>query len=190
MLTPMILHHCYPRARAALCTLWAPFIDQAMQRYGINTIARQAAFLGQCGWECWQLTALAEKYEPGRRYGSSERGRGMLHTTWRSNYEWTGRELGIDGWKMREEFAMPELGSLSAAVYWQRYKDVDCNLLSDQGKYLAISRHINGPKCNTHDKRMQYIARCQAALENAYGREPDGQREDTGRTIYGEQRKA
>lgn len=40
--------------------LWAPHIDEAMARYDINTVARQASFLAQIGHESGCLGRVAE----------------------------------------------------------------------------------------------------------------------------------
>jgi putative chitinase len=42
------------------CALYAPYLETTCQRYGISTVARRAALLGQMGIECARLTRMSE----------------------------------------------------------------------------------------------------------------------------------
>src|SRR5690349_2280710 len=59
-LTPTLLHACMPRATSAACEAWAGPLNDAMARYGMNTIQRQAGLLGSVANETGSLHATKE----------------------------------------------------------------------------------------------------------------------------------
>lgn len=91
--------------------VWAHPLNAAMQRYGIDTKARQAAFLAQIGHESGRLRYVRELWGPTpaqRRYegrkdlgntqpGDGKRfmGRGLIQVTGRANYTTCGQALGL-----------------------------------------------------------------------------------------------
>lgn len=154
---------------AVLCTpdraeLFAPFIAEAFVAYGINTAARQAAFLAQIGHESgsfrytreiWGPTPAQARYEgrqdlgnliegDGRRFC----GHGLIQVTGRFNHRAaminlrrvfgpTVPDFELDP----EQLAQPRWAALSAGDYWNRHK---CDALADAGNFEGLTRAING----------------------------------------------
>ena len=155
-MTPQELARC-TSATLARAEAFLPHIEAAMAEFGIDTPARQAAFLSQVGhesgglrWltELWGPTPTQERYEGRKDLGNTEagdgykyRGRGLLQTTGRYNYAKTGEALGLDLLDMPELLATPEAAARSAAWFWQAHK---LNAPADAGDYVAITRKING----------------------------------------------
>ena len=144
-------------ARIDRAQTFLPFIDAAMAEFSINTPARQAAFLAQVGEESGGLHWLVEIWGPTdaqRRYemrydlgnvapgdGYKFRGRGLLQTTGRANYEATGKALGVDLVANPEKLGEPELACRSAAWYWKAH---GLNELAEAHEFEKITRIVNG----------------------------------------------
>ena len=144
-------------ARIDRATEWLPYIEAAMEEFEINTTARQAAFLAQIGhesgglhWsvELWGPTPVQSRYEGRADLGNTEpgdgyrfRGRGLIQTTGRFNYEKTGEALGVDLIAHPELLGQPELAARSAGWYWQTKK---LSELADVGDFRRITLRING----------------------------------------------
>lgn len=144
-------------ARVDRARNFLPYIEAAMAEFGINTPMRQAAFLAQIGhesgglrWttEIWGPTAAQTCYEGRTDLGNTQpgdgfkfRGRGLIQTTGRKNYERTGKALGFDLLKTPELLAQPELAARSAGWFWQAH---NLNALADAGDYMRLTRKING----------------------------------------------
>ena len=154
-------------ARIDRATEWLPAIEAAMQEYEINTPARQAAFLAQIGhesgglhWlvELWGPTIAQQNYEGRADLGNTEpgdgyrfRGRGLLQTTGRHNYQRTGEALGVDLVAKPELLATPEYAARSAGWYWKTHK---LNELADDGSFKLITRRVNGG-LNGYEQRAE-----------------------------------
>lgn len=164
-MTPQDLARC-TGARIDRAETFLPYIESAMEEFEINTPERQAAFLAQVGHESGGLKFLVELWGPTeaqRRYemrvdlGNTEpgdgylyRGRGLLQTTGRANYEATGKALDEPLEEHPELLGMAELASRSAAWFWKKH---GLNELADAGEYLLITRRINGGT-NGYTKRL------------------------------------
>ncbi|WP_249212189.1 glycoside hydrolase family 19 protein [Burkholderia cenocepacia] len=158
-MTPQILSAALqiPLARA---TPWADPLSAAMALYAIDSPARQAAFLAQCGhetggfqWlrEIWGPTAAQRAYEPpaakaadlgntqagdGFRY----RGGGLLQITGRYNYRVMGQKIGIPLEDNPDQIAQPSVAAEASAQFWA---DHALSAFADAGDFLSISRAIN-----------------------------------------------
>lgn len=164
-MTPQELAAC-TGARIDRASEWAPCIESAMAEFEINTRERQAAFLAQIGhesgglhWttEIWGPSIAQTHYEGRADLGNVEpgdgfrfRGRGLLQTTGRANYQATGEALGVDLIADPERLTEPMLASRSAAWYWQRH---GLNELADQGDFKLVTRRVNGG-LNGYDHRL------------------------------------
>src|SRR6185436_14865916 len=97
-----------PKSTAQNRELYLPYIQKAMEEFGINTAQRQAEFLGQLAHATVELTVLEENPKVGRFYegrkdlGNTEagdgtlfRGRGGFQMVGRANYKRFGEQLGI-----------------------------------------------------------------------------------------------
>lgn len=161
-------------ARIDRATEWLPHIEAAMAERDISTPARQAAFLAQIGhesgglhWvvELWGPTDAQRRYERRADLGNIEpgdgfkyRGRGLIQTTGRANYQAASDALGADLIDQPELLAQPILASRSAAWYWQQH---GLNELADAGDFMAITRRINGGTNGYEDR----LARYEVAME-------------------------
>ena len=144
-------------ARIDRAQVFEPYIAAAMEEFCIVTPLQQAAFLAQVGhesgglrWlsELWGPTSAQQRYEGRADLGNTEqgdgykfRGRGLLQTTGRSNYQRTGDALDVDLIANPELLATPELAARSAAWFWQEH---GLNELADADNFMTITRRING----------------------------------------------
>ena len=155
-MTPETLAVC-TGATAVRAEKFAPYVTAAMDEFGIDTPARQAAFLAQVGhesgglkWlvELWGPTPQQQRYEgradlgnlhPGD--GFKYRGRGLIQTTGRANYVRTGNALGLEIEAFPDLLAEPGLASRSAACFWQAH---GLNVYADKQDFVGLTRRING----------------------------------------------
>ncbi|HGO6081285.1 TPA: glycoside hydrolase family 19 protein [Burkholderia cenocepacia] len=185
-MTPQILSSALqiPLARA---TPWADPLSAAMALYAIDSPARQAAFLAQCGHECgrfqwlrelWGPTLAQRAYEPpatkavelgntqpgdGFRY----RGGGLLQITGRYNFRMMGQKIGVDLEGNPDEIAQPSVAAVASAQFWA---DNGLSAFADASDFLSISRAINfgNPRStatpNGMSDRLALWDSCRAAL--------------------------
>lgn len=158
-------------ARIDRATEFLPHIEAAMSEFGIDTPERQAAFLAQIGHESgglkytteiWGPTAAQSRYEGRKDLGNVRpgdgfryRGRGLIQTTGRDNFNATGRALGIDLLTTPERLSEPSLAARSAAWYWQSRK---LNQFADSGDFLTLTRRINGGVNGLADRMALHVA--------------------------------
>ncbi|WP_322055615.1 glycoside hydrolase family 19 protein [Burkholderia cenocepacia] len=146
-----------PLSRA---TPWADPLSAAMALYAIDSPARQAAFLAQCGhetggfqWlrEIWGPTAAQRAYEPpaakAAELGNTQkgdgfryRGGGLLQITGRYNYRVMGQKIGINLEGNPDQISQPSVAAEVSAQFWA---DHALSAFADAGEFLSISRAIN-----------------------------------------------
>lgn len=145
-----------PPARA---DKWVNAMNEAMERYDINTPERQAAFLAQIGHESGRLVYVREIWNPTQCHwqakyegradlgnvqpgdGARFKGRGLIQITGRANYKACGEALGIDAISTPELLEQPAFAAMSAAWFWDKHH---CNDLADAGEFQRITKVING----------------------------------------------
>lgn len=144
-------------------------LNTAMNRYAIVGPLRVAAFIAQVGhesgqlrWvrEIWGPTAAQASYE-GRADlgnivagdGSKYRGRGLIQITGRANYAACGEALGLDLINNPQLLELPQHAAISAAWFWSTRA---LNTLADQGKFVTITRRINGGLTGQDDRQALY----------------------------------
>ena len=158
-------------ARIDRASEWLPFVAAAMAEFDIDTLARQAMFLAQIGhesgglrWsvEIWGPTPAQNRYEGRRDLGNTQpgdgsrfRGRGLIQTTGRANYEATSRALGVDVVARPELLGLPELAARSAAWWWKAH---GLNEIADTGDVLKATKRINGGTNGLDDRMARYEA--------------------------------
>jgi putative chitinase len=145
-----------PGASAAKIAQYAPYLNQAMQQAGINTPARQAAFLAQLGHESgsfkyMQELASGKAYEGRKDLGNTQpgdgvkyKGRGPIQITGRANYAAAGKALGIDLINHPELAATPQVGFQTAAWYWNTHNLNQYADKNTQAGFDKITKIING----------------------------------------------
>ncbi|WP_256979901.1 glycoside hydrolase family 19 protein [Burkholderia sp. AU17457] len=173
-----------PVARA---TQWADPLSAAMALYAIDSPARQAAFLAQCGhesgrfqWlrEIWGPTPTQLTYEPpsakATALGNTQpgdgfkfRAGGLIGITGRYNFRVMGQKIGIDLEDNPDQISQPSIAAEVSAQFWT---DNALNAFADAGDLLSISRAINigNPRSkgtpNGMADRLALWDSCRAAL--------------------------
>lgn len=107
----------------------------------------------------------------GNRYGNGDaasgdgwryRGRGLKQITFRDNYRACGRALGVDLLENPDKLATDDtLAARSAAWFWFAN---GCNEAADKGDFAQVTRIINGPAMDQHEKRVTYWAAAKTAF--------------------------
>jgi len=149
--------------------VFVPVLNAAMDKYGIVTRLRIAAFIAQVGHESGQLRYVREIWGPTAQQagyegrtdlgntvkgdGSKYRGRGLIQITGRANYAACGEALGLDLISNPELLEQPQCATLSAAWFWSSR---GLNTLADLGDLLKITRRINGGLNGLADRQALY----------------------------------
>lgn len=142
-----------------------------LPRYEIDTPKRLAHFLAQVchesgGFkymeEIWGPTVAQQRYEGRADLGNTVagdgyrfKGRGPIQLTGRTNYRRFGQLCGIDLENHPEIAALPSVGILTAALFWNEHK---LNALADAGDIEGITRRINGG-LNGFAERKEWFAK-------------------------------
>ena len=184
MLTDTQLSQIMRNASQRKRQLYLQPLNEAMQAYGINSLARAAAFIAQIAHESgelnfmeelWGPTAAQKRYEPpsnlARKLGNTEKGdgfrfkgRGPIQITGRANYATYGALLGIDLISAPERAATPEVAFAIAGLFWQRN---GLNALADAGNFRAITQRINGGQ-NGADDHERFFKLAKTVLASAF----------------------
>jgi len=145
-----------PGASQKTIDQYAPYLNQAMQQAGINTPAREAAFLAQLGHESgsfkyMQELASGKAYEGRKDLGNTSpgdgvkyKGRGPIQITGKANYAAAGKALGIDLVNHPELAATPQVGFQTAAWYWNTHNLNQYADQNTQASFDKITKSING----------------------------------------------
>lgn len=159
--------------------VFAEPLTLAMDRFGINTPERQAAFLAQVAHESGKLTWVCELASGAAYEGRADlgnivagdgvryKGRGLLQTTGRANYRELQAKLVKYGYTGVPDFeAFPTLlelplwASASAGLYWATR---GLNQFADSGDFTTLTKRINGG-LNGLDDRKACWARAKGVL--------------------------
>ena len=155
---------CTGCRRLSLASFWRPHIEAAMAAYGIDTPARQSAFLAQLGHESgglqhtreiWGPTPAQARYECRADLGNTQpgdgarfRGHGLIQVTGRDNHaqvrdrlraKFPGRDVP-DFEADPEALALAPWAALSAADFWAAH---GLNAWADRGDFDGVSDLIN-----------------------------------------------
>lgn len=172
MLTDDELRRIMPNCAEAKRTAYLPFIQQAMQEFGITTYLRESAFLAQLAHESGELRYMEEiasgaAYEGRANLGNTQpgdgkrfKGRGPIQLTGRANYTKYGQLLGLDLVNNPTIAATKEVGFRIAGQFW---KLNGLNELADKQKFETITRRINGGINGLAD-RIKYYERARNVL--------------------------
>ena len=159
-------------------------LQDAMVRFDICSLQRQAAFLATVAVESQHLSAVEEGLyykdasrlariyprafksmadaEPytrnpkglGELLYKGYAGKGLIQLTWRRNYERASEALGYDYVGNPALVAEPKHAALTAAWYWH---DAKCNDPADKGDMTEVTRRVNGPALmHLAERKAQY----------------------------------
>lgn len=87
--------------------------------------------------------------------GWKYRGRGLIQTTGRANYQAAQRITGQPLIERPDLLLIPEHATMSAAGYWN---ETNCNRLADANNFDGITRAINGPAMAGLQVRRDHFA--------------------------------
>jgi predicted chitinase len=151
---------------------YADKLSEAMAEFGINTLTRQAAFLGQIAQESGELRWWIEEAS-GRAYehradlgntcpndGPLFKGRSPIQLTGRANYREAGKALGVDLENKPDLALSRDVGFRIAAWFWSSH---GCNELADLLQYELVTKRINGG-LTAHALRLEYYHRALEVL--------------------------
>jgi len=177
MLTDDELRQIMRNCAAAKRADYFPFIQQAMQEFGITSYLRETAFLAQLAHESGELRYMEEiasgaAYEGRKDLGNTQpgdgrryKGRGPIQLTGRANYTKYGQLLGLDLVNNPTIAATKEVGFRIAGQFW---KLNGLNELADQQKFETITRRINGG-INGLPDRIKYYERAKKVMSKDDG---------------------
>jgi putative chitinase len=144
-----------------------PYLNTAMQRYGIITPLRKAHFLAQTAHESDGFNTN-EEYASGAAYegrgdlgntssgdGVRFKGRGLIQITGRFNYGECGKALGVDLINNPQRLGDFDLACLSAGWYWDTRS---LNGDADNDDVETITYLINGGDKGLEDRKA-YLTR-------------------------------
>jgi WD40 repeat protein/predicted chitinase/energy-coupling factor transporter ATP-binding protein EcfA2 len=175
-LTSAQLRQIMPGATEEQLALYLPHLQEAMDKFGINTPMRRAAFLAEIAFNTAELRYLTElgsderlekqygtrkdlgNLEPGD--GARFKGRGGFGLQGRANYRTYSELLGIDLVAQPALAASPEVAFRTAALFWQRS---GLNDLADESDLASIVRRISGGARDLTQHAV-YFGRARAAL--------------------------
>jgi putative chitinase len=156
MITESLLRKAMPLAGARLDP-HLPFIAPAMEKGGITTPVRIAAFLAQLAHESAEYRYMEEiadgsAYEGREDLGNVQpgdgprfKGHGPIQITGRANHRACGQWLGIDAEANPLLLTQPRYGTAAAVWFWTIGNGkIDLNMLADRGWFITATRIING----------------------------------------------
>lgn len=145
--------------------LYVPILDKYMKMYSITGKMREAAFISQILHESGSFKytkeiASGQAYEGRKDLGNTQqgdgvrfKGRGLIQITGRHNYEAMSKALGIDFVSKPELVEQPEYAVWTACRWWW---EKGLNRLADGGKFIEITKVINGGTNGLADRQKWY----------------------------------
>jgi putative chitinase len=140
-------------------------MEQAMNEFSINNLARSRMWLAQVGHESVSLRYFEEiasgaAYEGRRDLGNTQpgdgvrfKGRGPIQLTGRTNYTNAGKALKLDLVNNPKLAADPRHAFRVSAWWWSQH---GLNGISDTNDVIAATRRINGGLNGLQDRQNRY----------------------------------
>lgn len=181
------LRECMPNSPAELSRFLEP-LNESMEIFDINNLARQSAFLANLAHESGEFRYMEEiasgaaydgradlgntrpeAIEVAREHGSTPgrwfKGHGPLQITGYDNHKACGEFFDLDLLNEPRLLCEPHWGCMSAGWFWTVYKSyANMNELADSGKFERIVRVINGG-INGLDDRRRHADRIMRVLQ-------------------------
>lgn len=185
MITSKLLANLFPNTPRQKRDRFIDALNKYLPKYRINTAKRVRAFLATCGVETDYFKTTVE-YASGSAYegradlgntqkgdGKRFRGRGIIQTTGRYNYERVnkrcGKKLGIDFIKNPERLAEIDIAVESACIFWE---ENNLNKYADADNFFAVSGVVNrgNPKKKAlhYDKREALYSVCKKYIASDF----------------------
>lgn len=168
-----ILKQAAPRGKPAIIDGFAAALPKLCEQYHLDTVNRQAHFIGQVVHESDHLKTTEEyatgaAYEGRRDLGNTSKGdgrrfkgRGLIQLTGRANYRAATLALGNDFISDPRKVAKFPHAATVSAWFWSRNA---LNRHADRDDIRQVTRIINGAL--THlDRRKVHTAATKKALE-------------------------
>lgn len=161
-----------PNARARV-SMFLPYLNKYMYRYGISTRMRVCHFLAQIAHESGELRytkeiASGKEYEGRKDLGNTQKGdgvrfkgRGLIQITGRANYKQISKATGVDFENHPEWLECPQWATMSACWWWNNR---GLNALADRDELTNITKQINGGKNGLQD-RLKYLGRAKKVIK-------------------------
>lgn len=167
-----------PHATDENIRTYLPYLNETMERFGINTTLRQCHFLAQLAVESGSLRyvrelASGEAYEGRESLGNvcpgdgvKYKGRGLIQLTGRDNYQrfqdWLVLNYAgdIDIMTYPELLESPELAVMVSGWYWE-VRHV--NAMADRDDVVTVTRKVNGGR-NGLTQRVEFLNRAKLIL--------------------------
>lgn len=161
-------------AQIALIRRLVPYLNDALDEFGIDTPLRQAHFLAQLAHESDNFNTT-EEYASGADYegridlgnvypgdGVRFKGRGLIQVTGRANYGSCSRGLGLGDALIKQPTLLnhEDLAARSAGWFWQTH---DLNRVADRDDVVRATRIVNGGQRGLDD-RIAKLRRAKVAL--------------------------
>lgn len=152
------------RSKAPLYIDW---LNKTMDEFNIDSVNRQAAFLGQILHESGNLNYVRElasgsAYEFRKDLGNNVagngvmyKGRGLLQITGKANYTAVMLALNIDCLVHPELLETPENACRVSGYWWNEHK---LNLLADREDIIGISGVVNCGKATAPATKINGLA--------------------------------
>lgn len=174
------LAKCLPHAKPENIQRLGGKLIEAMKKYNIISVEREAAFIAQIAHESGSLRyveeiASGEAYEGRESLGNTQpgdgkrfKGRGLIQITGRTNYQLVSKALKYDFEKDPEALETPGPACFSAAWFWHAK---GLNRLADIEAFEKITRRINGG-VNGMEDRVKHWEIAKSVLYDDTKKEP------------------
>lgn len=161
-----------PQTKSGRLAVFVDPLNDAMEEYEIDNVARETHFLAQIahesgGFHYVRELASGEAYEGRADLGNTQdgdgpryRGRGLIQITGRANYRACGDALGVDLVSEPELLESPYLAARSAGWFWKAH---GLNELADKDDARTITKRINGGLTGYQERRT-YLGRAKGRL--------------------------
>lgn len=173
-ITVECVEQIYPDSTVVGRETFVPYLNEGFEKYKIDTPVKISAFLAQIGHESGQLRWLEEfasgdAYEGRKSLGNTQKGdgrrykgRGLMQTTGRANYEKLSKWSGIDFVNNPEWLSLPKYAALSAFYYWDS-NNLNRYATLDEKDFKTLTRRINGG-LNGYQDRLRLWERAKKVL--------------------------
>lgn len=147
-------------------------LNNTLKEYSINTCLKKIHFLAQIRHESGDFIyteeiASGSGYEGRKDLGNVQqgdgikfKGRGLIQITGRKNYSNYGNYKQLDFTQNNNNLLLSELPYCidSAGWYWQKYLNVDLNIMANENDLIYITYRINGGFNGLLDRKTKLIA--------------------------------